>query len=513
MKQPDQALFLLIQALSQSEKRYFKLVAAPHSVNRANNKYLLLFDRIEKQKQYDEVAIKKYFAKDSFLGKHLKTAKSHLYNLILSTLERYHHDEDAIVHGQIHQARILFRKGLSDQAGKMVAKAKKNALKNEYFTALLEIAEQERNLMAYKYVFEKNKVDKLFREAETQVRKLENYLQVLEAEIKISMHFEKHLVIRNASERKKIVALGQELLIKKEKPLSSKAAGVFYNSMGSYYLRLELFEEAQESYKKALFFCPATDEKSLVKFAILTTNYIEAASRAKKYSTVSKEVKKLFEVCEKYPGNLRLKLVQQNLCHTVMLMHIDSGLFQKGIAFMESVRNRFFTNVDARNKIFFTINSAVLYLGNGNYRQSLQQINTVLNTPESENPLPDTLFWSKILQLLLLLEMKDYDMLGYRIKSFYRYVLKRKKLQKSEQLIFEFIRKNYSKNEFLSSRPKTVRQNILHSFLELKKQLVLFQKKEHLSGMPEYFDFISWLESKIQNRPFAEIMHDKSIQR
>ncbi len=43
--------------------------------------------------------------------------------------------------------------------------------------------------------------------------------------------------------------------------------------------------------------------------------------------------------------------------------------------------------------------------------------------------------------------------------------------------------------------------------------LVQFKKLKtdpYEKGAFEYFDFISWLESKIENRPFAEIIKEKA---
>ena len=51
MKATDD-LFQLIKALTKNEKGYFKKYSAFHSIG-GKNKYLLLFDAIEKQKEYD----------------------------------------------------------------------------------------------------------------------------------------------------------------------------------------------------------------------------------------------------------------------------------------------------------------------------------------------------------------------------------------------------------------------------------------------------------------------------
>ncbi|HTL82950.1 MAG TPA: tetratricopeptide repeat protein [Bacteroidia bacterium] len=498
MKRPSDSLFALIKAMGQTEKRYFKLVAAPHAGNRESNKYLKLFDRIDRQNDYDEQEIKSHFRNDPFLGRHLKVAKRHLYMLVLSALDRYHRDEEASVQVMLHQSRILFRKGLYQQGSRLLAKAKKDAAAQEYFSALVEIAEQERNLMANRYVFEKQKVDTLFRDAGIQVKKLQNFLDALETEVRVSMNFEKYLVIRSAKQRRKLELLGKKLLLKKEKPLSGRAAGIFYNSLGSYYLLKNDYEEAEKSYRKALPFCNVNDERNTVKTAILMANCISAAAKAGKFAIVVREAKRLFVICANYPRNNNLRLVQCNLCHTILTMHIESGLFLKGIRFADEVGKRFFADADLRNRVFFNFNQAVLYLGAGNYRKSLQQTSAILNIPEMENPLPHTIYWSRMLQLLSLWEMKEYDTLSYRLKSFYRYLLKRKDLQPAERVLFNFIRAVYSKPVFMFPGNKNARLAMVQAFAGLKKQLFAIRKKHTLPDATEYGYFLSWLESKIR---------------
>ena len=61
---PSNELFNLIQSLSKSEKRFFKLSS---SLQDGDKNYLKLFDYIEKQKKYDEAELKNHFQKEKFI--------------------------------------------------------------------------------------------------------------------------------------------------------------------------------------------------------------------------------------------------------------------------------------------------------------------------------------------------------------------------------------------------------------------------------------------------------------
>ena len=76
---PSEDLFLLIRSLSQTEKAYFKKFIFNQS-KEGDTVYLKLFDAIDRQKIYDEAAIKSQFKGASFT-RQLTKAKYDLYNL------------------------------------------------------------------------------------------------------------------------------------------------------------------------------------------------------------------------------------------------------------------------------------------------------------------------------------------------------------------------------------------------------------------------------------------------
>lgn len=57
-------LFQLIRSLSKSEKRHFKLSVSPYG---GEKKYLLLFDAIDAQKDYDETELRERFRDEKFI--------------------------------------------------------------------------------------------------------------------------------------------------------------------------------------------------------------------------------------------------------------------------------------------------------------------------------------------------------------------------------------------------------------------------------------------------------------
>ena len=56
-KTPSHKLFNLVKSLSGSEKRYFKLFVNKNQTGK-DNKYILLFDALDTQENYDDEALR-----------------------------------------------------------------------------------------------------------------------------------------------------------------------------------------------------------------------------------------------------------------------------------------------------------------------------------------------------------------------------------------------------------------------------------------------------------------------
>src|SRR5438105_3470146 len=104
-------LFSLITSLSPSEKRYFSIYAARHTVGKQNNS-ARMFKKLEALKVYDE---KKFLEKNKKEGfaRHYRFNKHFLYKLILQSLHAFHAGKtgEAEVREQLHYIDILTEKG------------------------------------------------------------------------------------------------------------------------------------------------------------------------------------------------------------------------------------------------------------------------------------------------------------------------------------------------------------------------------------------------------------------
>ena len=88
-KTPSIRLHELVNSLSGSEKRYFTIFASKHSSSKSTkiNKYIQLFNIIDKQSFYDENAIKQaIYPNQKIESRKFSELKHYLYELILQFL-------------------------------------------------------------------------------------------------------------------------------------------------------------------------------------------------------------------------------------------------------------------------------------------------------------------------------------------------------------------------------------------------------------------------------------------
>jgi len=141
-------LFQLIQSLTASEKRHFKLYMKSRSGESGDLKVVQLFDAIDKMKLYDEeVLLKK---NKSILKQQLSNLKARLYHEVLSSLRSLKQEEniDLQLHEQLDFARLLYNKGLYLQSLKILDKIKELAKTNNQVTYILQVVFLEKKIEA-----------------------------------------------------------------------------------------------------------------------------------------------------------------------------------------------------------------------------------------------------------------------------------------------------------------------------------------------------------------------------
>ena len=147
-KTPSLKLFNLVKSLSGSEKRYFKLFASGNRIDK-NSKYLLLFDAIDQQEEFNDELLKhKIYHGEPIKSRKYSELKAYLYDLILKSLQGY--DEktsiDYKIKNLLQNVRVLYKRSYYEDCKDLLPKVKKLAYKYELFSSIIEVLDWERQV-------------------------------------------------------------------------------------------------------------------------------------------------------------------------------------------------------------------------------------------------------------------------------------------------------------------------------------------------------------------------------
>ena len=142
-----------------------------------------------------------------------------------------------------------------------------------------------------------------------------------------------------------------------------------------------------------------------------------------------------------------------------------------------------------------------LTLRNGEYKKALNWINKLINNNYG-NVRMDLQCMSRIINIAIHYELGNYDLIPSLVRSSNRFLTKVDRKFKAETSFLKFANKNLS--EEFSPKMHMNFQKEIDSLTDITKDS--FEQK-----IIEYFDLISWLKTKTENRTMEEIISGKTI--
>ncbi len=513
-KEKSTAVFDLIKSLTGPEKRYFKIFATRHVIGEENN-YIRLFDAIESQPEYDEDAILNKFKKEKF-ARQLHRIKNYLYDLVMKSLCEFHKAKSisSEVRQKLEMIEILYAKGLIPHAEKMLESTKELAEVYEQYQYIPEIRELERKILNSQFYAGKTEADleKMHAAYKTSLDVLDeinnNWLRAM----RLMLFLNAQGPARNKQELATIEKKFEENKPEVCNVKSFEACNYFYFNYGMYY---RLSGDEEKSYEYSLKHLKWYEEHSffirerLRSYLSLLYNFLGISLSLNRFDDTFFEVLgKLEKIPEEYAAspqnNNYLALMHFNAVNTIKLSHvIATGQFEKGLALIPEIQTgmkEMGEKIEPIIEYNFYFSFARIYFTAGNFQKANEYLNKIINSGKVQRT--DIYCFSKILSLLVHYEMGKFDLLEYSVVSTYRYLLKRNRLYKVENIILDYIRK---KAPQIDSEKKQ-----LEAFAELKAALIAATKDDHFENRAlEYFDIIAWLESKITGKKFSEIISER----
>ena len=248
MKTPSGDLFHLVKSLNMNEKRYFKVYIHRYTKERAHN-CVMLFDSLDKQKEFDENPIRE---KLSLQPGELGQLKIFLHQNIIKSLVAFN-SKTASVSAQIRELsdeiEILFNKSLYRQCLKKLEKAKALAYTYEKYALLFEIMKWDRKLAAAGFVKTKMRqsFSMIYEEEKNILKKLLNVHEYGELADRLGSYWVTDDDVRNTKKMREMKEIMKNPLLRNEKMALTTSAKLSYH----YALGMNAMtnEDGAESYK------------------------------------------------------------------------------------------------------------------------------------------------------------------------------------------------------------------------------------------------------------------------
>lgn len=500
-------LFTLIKSLDGMEKRYFRLAVSVHSQSGGRN-YMKLFDAIASQKNYDEAQLKQQLAGETML-KRLDMSKNYLYRLLLNSLQNYHRQssvEQQLIN-ILQRATILYNKTLYKSCLQLLQGGRKLAKKYEYYELLVKIIQ-----MMQRVALEERRDDRFIEQFQQEYENALYRIQKIHEYHKLYHHLysffsKKGNDLRAAGLRKQYQEfLHHPLLSGKQKPNGYEEKSYYYLARSLCYFCMGKTDKSYHYTKQRLALIRSRPEKIKEDPA----PYIVTLNSVIFYGSVLcriKESEQAFEKLQKFLQNHPARQHKIFIAYdNMMALYHTAGRFREGMVYadkaaaeMELFEGRIFPG----NKVSLYHDMFYIYFGCREYERALKWLNRLLNDT-TLNVREDIQVTARLLNLILHYELKNYELLPYLIRRTYNFLHKRKRLHKLEKILLQFIGK------LMRVNPQ-VKKDVIRLFTEIKEALEAVTKDpSEAMVLTEYFDYISWLKSKIENRSFERIVRERN---
>lgn len=503
----SEELHKLIKSLSQSEKRFFKIFASRHVIGEQNN-YVPLFDAIAMQKRYDEEAIKNKFEGESFINR-FAAVKNYLHQLILKSMRNFHAGStiDIELKEMLIDIDFLYQKGLYKQCQKLHIKAERLAIETDKKTRLLEILEwkakiqQATNKDSQQEHFHKN----VFLEESAILKSIHLSMELKSEVLDIFNLIRKQGFARSKKDLelindviKKYRKLNYQQLNFNDKYYLNYINTVYYTSSGdnnkslTYTKRnVDLLESIPTKLRDEEF------EKYIVSLNNLVVNLVNL-QKSNEIKPYQEKIRSL--ATHNIRENILLWITSYKL---VLGVTIKSSEYEQAERIVEEINlgiDFYSDKIPTTDLVLFKFNIAIVYFVNNKYSKAIKALNEIIN--DNELSLRDDIqSFARIIRLIVFWEKGEEELLPYATLSTYRFLYKRNKLYKFESIVLRFIKEKVP-NINTSGKQKA-------AFIELKKELEKQLKDPLEKKALDYFDFITWIESKISKKDFKQLAKEK----
>ena len=500
-------LFQLIHSLEKSEKRHFKLYIK-RSSTKEDLKIVQLFDALDKLNDYDEKSLLKKLP--GIEKPQLSNLKTHLYKQILASL-RLLKSADSIdlqLNEMFDYAHILYKKGLFQQSLRQLDRAKETAKANQKFNFLVQVLALEKRIETLHITHSMQmRAQQLSAESSEVLNRITMVARLSNLALLVYSWYIQNGHARNEKDEDRIREYVEEHL-----PSDAWQQTGFYERLYLYqsynwyaFIRQDFLMYYRYSQKWLDLF-----EEQPLMIRVETGHYIKALHNLLNAHFDLRNYQKFERVLQKFEDFSQTDRVIENDNFRIQsFVYITTakinqvfmkGTFREGLLMVPEIEERlaeYDLFIDRHRILVLNYKIASLYFGAGDYDTCIDYLQRIINDPlDLRN---DLQCYARVLHLMAHYELGNFDLMESLTKSVYRFMAKRERLTKVEEEMFRFLRTSFH----------TSRSSMRSEFEKFLEKIRTFEGNRYEARAFAYLDLVSWVESKVFQRPMSDIIAEK----
>jgi hypothetical protein len=155
--------------------------------------------------------------------------------------------------------------------------------------------------------------------------------------------------------------------------------------------------------------------------------------------------------------------------------------------------------LDSHRVLVLNYKFAMLYFGSEDYNRCIDYLQVIIN--DKTNLRYDLQCYARVVHLMAHYELGNDMLMEPLSKSVYRFLAKLKNLTKVEEAMFKFLRQT------IPLSPRQLKPEFEKLLLTIKH----LEKNRFETRAFAYLDIISWVESKVYDKPMGTIINEKYL--
>lgn len=475
-------LHQLIHSLSKTEKKYFKEFSSGQN-------YVKLFDAINAQEEYDEAKLKKKFKGETFTN-NFSAAKKYLEEAILRALRNFNSGKlmDDVSYERLQNLKLLYEKGLISTVEKQLPKLKEFCYEYEQFARLLE-------LLTFEMTFNNTQIKTnkpVYAERLRILQVLTNitHLNQIYGEL---MEIATNSGHENGKQNDKIELLMRNPILKEEALCGEKdELYALWNVFFVYHYVTKNFAESFRAKRKQ--FELYRDNNIFLKtrpktYLLMLGNLVSLAYNIPDIQEFESAYAEMLKAHDKVQGFEGLKFEQRSVFGLLLFkLKKNYSELNTHVKYIEENLKNHAGDITLVREMDMYFNVAVAFFRNKNFGEALKWLNKILNHERAEER-QQVHRYARQLELLVHFELKNFELLDYKITNTQRYLVKKNLGDAFDKVLLNGFR------HLIKAKDKKELNRQLQKLSAEMKQL---PANELQKVNEEQFEYLSWIDSKLK---------------